>query len=455
MTTTRRRRTRALAVPAAAALVAALAAPAAAPAQSYPPPANPTAGQKAPKGPFKTRRVCAPKGKKAGGCFRTIQAAVDAAKPGDTVRVPNGTYRQRVRIFGAAKRYLKLVGNVKDPGKVVLDGKTLPSNARQNAVWIRDANEVTVKGFEARNWNGNGFFVLNATGYTLTKLHAFMTGVYGMYAFNSRGGTMSDSVAAWNNDSGFYIGQTPPQTKPKRSIVRNVSAYGNVLGFSGTNMRYVTITKSKWFNNGLGIVPNALDSEKYAPPEENVITDNDIFWNNWNYNKGAPFKLRKSSTGTPYPIGTGVLLFGSRTTRVTGNRVFGNFLMGIGAVQQLLLKQKDAQDLIGNRVSGNVLGLGGADLNGRDVFYDGNGKDNCWGPNELRSPTEPADGSTFAPCPFSGANAFNAGAQQQALKWALDPAETHWIRHEHAARAGYTPLEVYEPGKTPMEQPVK
>ena len=31
-------------------------------------------------------------------------------------------------------------------------------------------------------------------------------------------------------------------------------------------MRYVTITDSEFFNNGIGIFPNALDSEKYAPP---------------------------------------------------------------------------------------------------------------------------------------------------------------------------------------------
>ena len=68
-----------------------------------------------------------------------------------------------------------------------------------------------------------------------------------------------------------------------------------MLGFSGTNMRYVTITKSKFFNNGTGIVPNALDSEKYAPPEDNVITDNDIFWNNFNYYAGAPFKVRPTA----------------------------------------------------------------------------------------------------------------------------------------------------------------
>ena len=106
---------------------------------------------------------------------------------------------------------------------------------------------------------------------------------------------MANSEASWNNDSGFYIGQTPAQTKPIRSIVANVKSYGNVLGFSGTNMRYVTITKSQWFNNGIGIVPNALDSEKYAPPEDNVITDNDIFWNNFNYYAGAPFKLKNAA----------------------------------------------------------------------------------------------------------------------------------------------------------------
>ena len=435
--------------------VAALAVPAAASAADYPPPSNPTAGQKKPRGPFHTLKVCKPKAKKAKGCYRTIQKAVDKAHAGDTIRVPNGTYRQNVRIFGAKKRYLKLIGNVGNPKKVVLDGKRLKGAAKQNGVFIREANQVTVKGFTAQNFNGNGFFVLNATGYTLTKLRAMLCGVYGVYAFNSRGGTMSDSEAAWNNDSGFYIGQTPPQTKPIRSIVRNVSSYGNVLGFSGTNMRYVTITKSKWFNNGLGIVPNALDSEKYAPPEDNVITDNDIFWNNFNYGAGAPFTLRPTATDTPYPVGIGVLLFGGRTTRVEGNRVYGNFLVGVGAIQQVLLKQQDAQTTDGNVVRNNTFGADGADLNGRDLFYDGNGKDNCWGPNTLTSPTEPANGAQFVACPFSGQNTFDAPSQGTVLGWALDPQESHWVKHEHAAKPGYTPLERYVKGQTPMEQPSK
>ncbi len=64
-------------------------------------------------------------------------------------------------------------------------------------------------------------------------------------------------MGAWNNDAGFYIGQTPKQTKPTRSIATNLKAYGNVIGWSGTNMRYVTITKSQFWNNGTGIIPNA------------------------------------------------------------------------------------------------------------------------------------------------------------------------------------------------------
>jgi hypothetical protein len=422
------------------ALVAILAVPAAAPAGQYPPPANPGVAQKPPNGPFRTLTVC-----KRGCKYRTIQSAVSKARAGDTVKVKSGTYREAVSIFGASRRYVKLVGNPKDPSKVVLDGARGKGVPRQNGVFVRDADQVTVNGFTARHYNGNGFFVLNANGYRLTNLNATLTGVYGIYAFNSIGGVMSDSEASYNNDAGFYIGQTPPQTKPKRSLVTRVKSFGNVIGFSGTNMRYVTITKSQWFNNGTGIVPNALDSEKYAPPEDNVISDNDIFWNNFNYYAGAPFKLRRSATDVPYPVGVGVLLFGGRRTEVTNNRVFGNYLTGVGALKQILLKQQDAADLIGNRVHANQFGLNGTDLNGRDLVFDGSGSDNCFAPNVGVQATVPADGSTLAACPFTGANAFNQAAQIEAFGWAGDTThEKFWIKHPHAPKKGYTPLEHYK-----------
>lgn len=407
----------------------------AAQAVDYPPPAKPGTIAK-PKGPSKTLRV----GKKQR--YKTIGAAVRRAKAGDTIRVANGTYREGVQIKGAGKRYIKLIGNASNPKKVVLEGKGLSGAGAQNGVAVIGSAQVTVRGFTAKHYRANGFFVRDATGYTFDRLRAIQTGVYGIYAFNARGGTMTNSEAAWNNDAGFYIGQTPPQVKPIRSIVKGVKAYGNVVGFSGTNMRYVTITKSRWYNNGLGIVPNALDSEKYAPPEDNVISDNDVFWNNFNYFEGAPFPLRKGATGdVPYPVGTGILLFGSRRTRVTGNRVEGNFLVGVGALQQLLLKQKDAQDLVGNEISGNVFSP--ADPNGRDLFYDGNGSDNCVSGNTGVRVTVPADASTMAPCPFRGANAFSSAAQGQALTWATGGHEASWLRAPHRSRARIVPLERY------------
>jgi hypothetical protein len=423
-------------------LTLALAAPAM--AADYPAPSDPGKVQTKPKGPHHTLKVCA-KGKKSKGCFKTIQKAINKAKAGDTVKVPHGTWREGVLIQGAKKRYLNLIGDIKHPEKVVLEGKTLKGAAKSNGVLINGANEVTVRGFEAQHYNGNGFFVTNATGYHFNDLIARYVGVYGLYAFNTIGGEMRRDTAAWNNDSGFYVGQTPKQTKPVRTILSDLVSYGNVLGYSGTNSRYVTITKSKWFNNGVGIVPNALDSEKFPPPEENVITDNDIFWNNFDYYKAAPFKLRPPATGdVPYPTGVGVLLFGGRNNKITNNRIFGNYLLGAGMIEQFLLKNPDDGTLVGNQITGNQFGLNGTDLNGRDIGYDGNGTGNCVSDNTGVQSVMPESGATLVACPFGGANAFDEAARNTAVGWAVAPdQETNWIRHDHAPQGDIKPLEVF------------
>ncbi|MEA2428207.1 MAG: hypothetical protein QOF37_1835, partial [Thermoleophilaceae bacterium] len=373
-----------------AVLATALLVPATAMAVSYPAPSNPGSPAKRPQNTH-TLKVC----RHGNGCIKTIQTAVNKAKAGDTIKIADGTYREGVKISGARKAWLRLIGNPAKPGKVVIDA----GRKHQDGVFVLNADNVTLSGLTARNYTANGFFALNVTGYDFNHLVAHNGGAYGLYAFNSKGGKMTSSVAYYNDDGGFYIGQTPVQTKPKRSIVRNVTSWGNVIGWSGTNMRYVTITKSKFFDNGTGIVPNALDSEKFAPAEDNVISDNDVFWNNFNYHAGAPFKLRASATSFPYPTGVGILLFGGRRNTVSNNRVFGNYLVGIGAIEQFVLQQRDAAQLVSNVVRGNQMGLGGADKNGRDLFYDGSGNGNCFEANATTSINEPQDNSVFAPCP--------------------------------------------------------
>ena len=219
-----------------------------------------------------------------------------------------------------------------------------------------------------------------------------------------------------------------------------------MIGWSGTNMRYVTITKSQFWNNGTGIVPNALDSEKFPPAEDNVISNNEVFWNNFNYYLGAPFKLEGTSVGeVAYPTGVGILLYGGHRNTISNNRVYGNWLTGIGGLQAITLKDQGNATLIGNKVTGNQLGLNGTDLNGVDLFYDGDGSDNCYSSNTGVTTTMPANPAVFAPCPFSGANTFDSAAQQTAIGWAVNPDhEAGWQRHPHAAKAGYLPLEHWD-----------
>jgi hypothetical protein len=420
-----------------AVLAVALLAPAAASAQTYSEPKEPGKVEPKPPRPYETHTVC----KKNGRCdFRTIQAAVNAADAGDTIRVKRGVYREAVRVNGRRKRYLKLIGNPRRPGRVVLHG----GGKKQNGIAVNDADEVTVDGFKARHYRANGFFFTNLNGYTMNHLIAQQTGVYGLYAFNTIGGRILNSEAYYVNDGAFYIGQTPPQEKPKQTIVRNVEGWGSPIGFSATNMRYVTITDSRFYNNAVGIVPNALDSEKFPPPEKNVIVDNDIFWNNLNFHEGdPPFEPREEGTAALAPIGTGILLLGGRDHRIENNRIFGNFLAGIAAIDGILLTQNPlAVSLDRNIIRGNAFGLGGTDVNGRDVAYDGSGSDNCF-TLAAGDTTFPADRSTIANC--QGANGMQAAARNQMLAWAGTGALNGWNRHAHPPKKGYKPLEDFKP----------
>jgi hypothetical protein len=422
-----------IAVLAAAALIA----PAGAAAQDYPEPREPGRIEPRPRGPFETHTVC----KARGRCdFRTIQAAVNAADAGDTVRVRRGRYREAVRISGRGKRYLKLIGDPRRPGRVVLDGR----GRMQNGVFVTGADAVTVRGFKARRYRANGFFFTSLNDYTMRDLIAERTGVYGLFAFNTIGGTIRDSEAYYVADGAFYIGQTPPQDRPRRTMVRDVVGWGSAIGFSATNMRYVTVTDSRFYNNSIGMGIAALDSEKFPPSVDNAFVDNEVFWNNFDFRRGdPPFTPRTSGIGPLVPAGTGILLLGGRDQRVEDNRIYGNWLAGLVAIDAVLLEENPlAVSLDRNVVRGNEWGRAGRDLNGRDVVYDGSGSDNCISLDGVTS-TMPADRSTLTTC--TGKNPFSQAAHDELLSWVGPAAPGHWIRHPHARKRGYRPLVVFRP----------
>ena len=105
-------------LPIVAVLAASLLVPAAASAVEYPSPKDPGKLPPPHPGGEATLHVC-----KKPRCFRTIQQAVNASRSGDTIRVANGTYKEGVQVKHRGRRGLKIIGNPKKPGRVVLNGK--------------------------------------------------------------------------------------------------------------------------------------------------------------------------------------------------------------------------------------------------------------------------------------------------------------------------------------------
>lgn len=375
------------------------------------------------------------------GCrYRTIQSAVNAAgsfkfknkKTKTVVAVRPGKYVEGVVVDGTAKRKdfdgLTIEGTKRNRRLTVLEGKNAKGElgAAQNGIEAISVDNLTMRNMWARNYQSNGFFVhasneggQHCNGYTMDNLLASGNRSYGLFAKNCRGGRMVNSAGYHQGDSAFYVGETPCdrknwtnhgitppptkcQRKPQWTLLKNDRSFENVLGYSGTNSKYVKIVDSAFYNNGAGIVPNTLDSEGFEPNGWNIIEHNDVFWNNYNYFlSGSAFHTVSAGLGelggstVNYPTGVGIVLYGSANTIVRKNNVFGNYKWGIAAFSGpgegfFVANQGDDAKNINNQFLENTMGRSGADPNGEyDFWSDNSGGGNCWGNN--------SSGATFAP----------------------------------------------------------
>jgi hypothetical protein len=460
------------------------------------------------------------------GCkFRTIQRGVNAAgsfkakrknrKVQAIVKVKPGKYVEGVIVDGRLKKKefdgLKIVGLKKNARKQILEGKNAKGELgpAQNGIEATDVDGLVIRNLWARNYESNGFFVHAATqsgercnGYTMDNLLASGNRSYGLFAKGCLGGKMINSAGWRHGDSAFYVGETPCdktnwtihgsepvpcQKKPKWTVLRNDESFENVLGYSGTNSKYVKIVESDFYNNGAGIVPNTLDSEGYEPNGWNLFEKNNVFWNNYNYFlAGSSFKTVSAGLGklgsltVNYPTGTGIILYGGDANVVRQNNIFGNYKWGVasfsGPGEIYVANQGDEAKNVNNQIIDNSMGRDGTDPNGEfDFWNDASGGGNCWAGNTAGSSFAPGNGKVpldriYPGCPQASVVPdqvvslnISAGLQidlsnesnpATILGYAgADPAQNQqcsWVRRvpSHPAFEDLTPVEVEaQPGE--------
>jgi hypothetical protein len=426
------------------------------------------------------------------GCkYKTIQSAVDKVKKGGKIYVLEGKYKEGVILEGHKKDDVTIQGmKQKKNGKykkakankVILEGKNAKNEngLAQNGIEGIDVNGLVVKNMWARNYATNGFFVrdsqpagdasngkIDCNDYVFKNTIASDNRSYGVYAFGCAGGKMLKSEGYGHGDSAFYVGASPPQDDPKTTILKNLDAHENVLGYSGTNSRYIKITNSDWYNNGVGIVPNTLDSEPFEPTADSVIENNNVFWNNFNYflpNSGVEtvsnglgtIDLGSGPQTLQYPTGVGIALFGAQGWVVQNNNVFGNFKFGVAAFSDPFNEGDDAISR-NNQIINNAMGRDGTDINAVDFWIDGSGSGNCFSGNNS-STFDPADGATveqlYPTCPAPaapnpGASNASFGNLDQVTELvdyvATDPPENQeckWTQHPHPPFEDFEPVDV-------------
>jgi hypothetical protein len=273
------------------------------------------------------------------GQFLSIQAAVDAASPGDWVVIAPGDYKERgdytthrpTTAPGAGvwidKPGLHLLGLSR--GGVIVDGTRSgpacsanpadqdrgpvgPSGAwGRNGIEVYGASGVTIQNLTVCDflsgqdgsgnqiwWNGGygtgriymhsyfGSYLSATTTYYAKNDPAQAT--YGIFASNADGpGLIERTYASNMNDSGYYIGAC----KDCNAVLDHAHGENNVLGYSGTNSGgRLVISDSEFNGNGEGIDTNSASSGDLPAPQDGtcpggsgscwVVTGNYIHDNN-------------------------------------------------------------------------------------------------------------------------------------------------------------------------------
>ena len=326
-----------------------------------------------------------------GGSFKSVQAAVDAARPGDWILIAPGDYRENGSPSAAhpAGVYVTTPGiHIRglDRNHTVIDGtrtgrSACPSDAAdqalgpkdsagqpagRNGIWVEKADAVSIENLTVCNfltsaggqqgnqiwWNGGdrsgkvglgsyrGAFLTASTSYTNHSTRP--EGEYGIFVSNAKGpGTLVHTYASNMADSAYYVGACADCN----ATIDDAHAEHSALGFSGTNAGgHLIIENSTWDDNKSGIAPNVLNNDDAPPPQNGACPGTSteigpglstgsarhctIIRGNTVVHNNDP-NVPGSGIAGAAPVGTGIELSGTQNILVTGNTVADNGAWGI------------------------------------------------------------------------------------------------------------------------------
>jgi parallel beta-helix repeat protein len=326
-----------------------------------------------------------PQGKN--GCFSSINAAVAAAAPYDTIRVGQGTYREHVIInkplsligFNAANTIIDASGPGNGVG-IYVDGMDNLSAADKTAAdtstdQLTALSEVVVQGFTVLNAGFEGILVTNASNVTIIDNHVTENNTNLVVPTNPAGCPALASgfpFPSWETSEGFDCGEGIHLDAVHHSTVANNTVDHNAGGIlltdeTGPNHDNL-ITGNVVTENGYdcGIT---LASHKRAPGYGTTpLIAFGVFRNKVAFNEASKNGLLVSGNGTgigiftspagpPAPVGPPVVKTAAYDNVVIGNRVIGNGQPGVA-----MHAHKKGAILTGNLVAGNYVADNGADV---------------------------------------------------------------------------------------------
>jgi parallel beta-helix repeat protein len=317
----------------------------------------------------------------------SIQAAVDAADPGETVLVPPGRYHESVTIAKSGITIRGSRGAVLDASgfSVGIRAAAGPGGPGCPPPTIRD---VTIDGLRVENARFTGVLLRGVDGFAVRDGVYADNEEYAIFPVCSQNGVIEGNDVAGTDDAAIYVGNS------HGVLVEHNHATDSTVGIEIENSTSLVVRDNTVIANTSGIVTFVLPGLA-VPVTEDVLIESNVVMHN---NRANPVLPSKDVVGL-IPTGTGILTMGADRVIVRNNQVVGNDSGGIAVIGLSFPNPDPRVDPFpdGNRVVGNVALANGRSPDllrspypGADLIYDGTGSDNCFAGNVFGSSIPPA-----------------------------------------------------------------